>query len=420
MSSVLGPMILAAARKDLVRRWRDPWALAMWIGIPLVIGGLIVLAMGGRGGPAPRAHVFVVDRDDSFLSRLLVSALSSERAKVIEAETLEESVARERMDAGEASALLVIPEGFGEAVLEERASTLELVTNPAQRILPAIPRSALEILCEGTFYLQRVVGDELKSIAAEFTDDDDALTDLRIAEASVRMRHGIERVAPLLFPPAITVETVIPPETGPAHGERSLASLYFPSMLLMALMFIAEGLADDVWRERELGALRRIAVGPSGAVPALLGKVLAGWVLMAAISAVALAIAVVVFDIAPARVPLALLWSSFAGAVLFTLMATLKLIASTQRAAGMLGNLLLFPLLMVGGSMIPFEAMPEWLRGVGRFTPNGWSMEILKGLIYGEPRPLELALAFVGLGAIGTALLACAALRMRSFARGGA
>ena len=59
-------------RKDLLRRMADPMALLIWIGIPLVLGGLITL-ISSDGAP-PRVRVLLVDQDDSFVSGLLVGA----------------------------------------------------------------------------------------------------------------------------------------------------------------------------------------------------------------------------------------------------------------------------------------------------------------------------------------------------------
>ncbi len=43
---------LATARKDLRRSRHNLTELLMWIGIPLIIGGVIVLSFGGSGGGA--------------------------------------------------------------------------------------------------------------------------------------------------------------------------------------------------------------------------------------------------------------------------------------------------------------------------------------------------------------------------------
>jgi len=65
----------SAAAKDLRRLLRDGAALLVWIGIPLLIGGLLTLATGGRGGAAPKAVLLVSDEDDTFLTGTLLGAL---------------------------------------------------------------------------------------------------------------------------------------------------------------------------------------------------------------------------------------------------------------------------------------------------------------------------------------------------------
>ena len=48
--------VWSTAAKDWVRFRRDPAALVMWLGIPLVVGGLMTMMSGGKDGPQPQAH----------------------------------------------------------------------------------------------------------------------------------------------------------------------------------------------------------------------------------------------------------------------------------------------------------------------------------------------------------------------------
>ncbi|MEO6711075.1 MAG: hypothetical protein ABI054_04680, partial [Planctomycetota bacterium] len=53
------------AVKDLRRRLRDPIAMLLWIGLPLVIAVLIQSISGGDGGVRPRGKLLFADLDDS-------------------------------------------------------------------------------------------------------------------------------------------------------------------------------------------------------------------------------------------------------------------------------------------------------------------------------------------------------------------
>jgi len=402
----------AAARRDWIRRWRDPLALAVWLGLPLVIGGLILLANGSRGGAAPRASVLVASHDQGFLADLLVQALSSERAGLIEAERVDEPDGRARLDRGEATALLVIPAGFSAAVWSETPTRLELVTNPSQRILPGLVEESVELLGELVFYAHRVLGDALRQASnAAFSGDE-----LEVARAAVLAQRGLERIGPYVVPPALEVRASVRSAERP---KRSLAAYFAPAMLLMALLFMAEGLADDVWRERQSGTLRRVVATPGGASASLAGKLVAGWALMLCVALVASGAAAVAFDCALWRAALGALWSSLVGAAFLALFSLVKLFAGTQRAASVLGNLLVFPLLMLGGSFVPFAAMPESLARIGRFTPNGWAVGLLDELLFGAFAPSTLALGAAGVLLTLLALAAACARRMNgAFARG--
>ena len=158
--------VLTTAGKDLRRYMRDRLAALMWLGIPLVIGSLMILATGGSEGPTIQAHVLVADEDDTFLSRLLLGAMGQGRAgDIIQAERVDQHAGRQRLDRGEATALLVIPKGFSEALLKEEPTRLLLVVNPAQRILPGIVEELLRMVADGAFYVHRLVGPELRAMA---------------------------------------------------------------------------------------------------------------------------------------------------------------------------------------------------------------------------------------------------------------
>jgi ABC-type multidrug transport system permease subunit len=95
----------------------------------------------------------------------------------------------------------------------------------------------------------------------------------------------------------------------------------------------------------------------------------------------------------------------------------LQLLGSTRRGASILTNMVLFPLLMVGGSFFPFESMPGWMAAVGRVTPNGWVLSTLKDVLGGSVDAATLAARLAALVVVGAALFAFAARRVaRGFA----
>ena len=374
--------VLSVLRKELVRLAGDKTSVLLWIGLPLVIGGLITLAMGGSGGPQPRAKVLVVDRDDSFLSQLIVRALSGEGVDApVDAELVEEEAGRIRIDEGDASALLIVPTGFGEALLDESPTRLELITNPAQRILPGIVESMLELLSDATFYLHRVFEDELEELQRRI-DEEVEPTDLEVAAMAVGIRNSIEELETYLFPPAIELTIAsAEEEEDPDSAPKDIAVLFLPGMVLMALVFAAQGMSEDMWQERTQGTLRRLRASPRSMASFFAGKSLSAFVTMTGVAAVVLAIGFLYHGLAWSRWPLAVLFCGVSGLMIYLIMVPLQVLASSQRAGSILSNAIIFPMLMVGGSFFPFAAIPDWMATLGRWTPNGKSVTILEAWI---------------------------------------
>jgi ABC-2 type transport system permease protein len=405
-----------AAEKDLRRHLRDPLALALWLGIPLLVGGLISLVMGGADRPPPTAHLLVADEDGGTLSGLLVWAFGQDRqGQFLRVEQVERAAGYARIASNDGTALLVIPEGFGNAVLNEKPTKLLLVTNPSQQILPRIVREGLEMLVDGSFYVHRVIGPELREIVAG-PQDEPTFSNDTIARVSVEINKTIERVNRYLFPPVIDVKTSVDQQKS---GEQvSMVKLFVPGILFMALIFMAEGLSADVWRERDQGTLRRSACTPSSVAILLSGKLLASAIVILASTLLVLAAGMIYLNMPLARLPLALVWAAFSGVSFLLVFVLIQLHATSQRAGTVLTNSVVMPLLFIGGSFFPFEAMPDWMAAIGRWTPNGWALEHLKDILFGRAVAGSLSVAFIALLALAALLFLLSERRMRRvFAR---
>ncbi len=403
-----------SAMKDLRRRLNDRMALLMWLGIPLVIGGLMSLAMGG-GGIRPRAKLLVADLDDSLVSGALVKmAGAGGEEGLVEVTEVELAPGRELIEGGEGSGLLVIPEGFGQALSEQTPTELLLVTNPSQRILPGILREGLAMFVELVHYSQAILGSEVSALSAEPADGTGFQADALIAAQSAAINAKMRGLEGVLFPPVLEVETEIKeePDEEPAGG---IGLLLFPGILFMSLLFVAQGMSDDLWTEADTGTLRRSLATPHGLSAVLLGKVLAGGIVVTCVCTLALALGAAVFELRPSRLVPALLWASFSGTVFLPLFLLVQTFGRTKRAAGILASVLVFPLMMIGGSFFPFEAMPGWMAGIGRSTPNGLALVQFRDVLTGtaEPAGLLRALAVLSLFAAVCGLLTLRRARSR-------
>lgn len=365
--------LFATFQKDLSRWRQDPMALLLWLGIPFLIGGLITSMVDGDGGASPTGILLIHDQDESLLSGLIAGAYSqAQLGELISVEqvTLEEGTAR--INAGEASGFLIIPQGFTAAFLEEKPVTLTLKTNPAQTILPGIIEDVTEILLDLGFYVQALFAAEIEMI--QDATDSGVPQDISVADMAVQIQDKINTVSPLLLPPAFEVDIVEPPPTEP---QADIALLFLPGIVMMAILFSSQGLSSDYWKERETGTLRRLVSTPGLLSRFVYGKALAAAVVVGLLGGITLMLGFLYHDVAWSKFVPSLVWVTVSGVGLFAWFAALQMLFSNQKAAGLLTTILLFPLLMMGGSFFPLDVLPDWIAAIGRMSPNGFVVDRL-------------------------------------------
>jgi len=326
-------------------------------------------------------------------------------------EKLKQEDGRRRMNRGEASALLIIPKGFGQAVLAGQPCQLTLVKNPSQRILPGIIEEVVSGMAEAGFYLQALAGDQLRLFAGGPPQGASTFPDETVVQASVAFNRLGTRLGAYLDPPVIQLKTSVVEARGPARSNFS--ALFFPSMVFMTVLFAVLGLSGDAWEEHKQGALRRMLGTPGGVTPLLAGKLLAGAVVFLLVAMAAVACAQWLLRIPVTNPVAALLWLTPSAVALLLMMTSLQLCATSQQTAHIVAFLVVFPLGMLGGGFFPFEFMPEWMARIGRLTPNGWALVQLRALLEGPVAPVRLATLFAALLAAGAALFPLALWRLR-------
>lgn len=399
--------------KDLSRWRQDKTALLIWLGIPFLIGGLITSMIDGGGG-TPTGVLLIADEDDTLLSGLVAGAFSQEQLGdliIVKPVSVEEGNAR--INDGDASGFLTIPVGFQDAFLNETPVTLTLRTNPAQTILPGIIEDVTEILLDLGFYTQRLLGPEIQQIqnfASNNLDDD-----LFVSNVSVDIRDKISKVGPKFSPPLLDVVIVEPP---PAEPQPDMALLFLPGIILMAVLFASNSLAADYWVERQNGTLRRLVSAPGMLTGFVAGKAVAALAVMGVIAAITLLVGFAYHDVAWDKFLSSLLWVSCGGVGLFAWFAAIQMLFPNDRAANLVTMILLFPLMMAGGSFFPLEALPDWISGIGRLSPNGFIVDRLAGeLVAADAWSID-ARSWLTLLAMTVSGLALSTLRLRSgFAR---
>ena len=393
--------IVLAIRKDISRFLRDPLGLLLWLCMPVMIGVLINLALGGSDGQIPTARLMIADEDDSLLSGLLTGAMGQGAlAELINTESVTRTEGEREVYKGRATALLIVPEGFGDRFLNGEPDTLSLLTNPAQTILPGIVEEILEILTTGGGLLREFLGPQIDLISAESNTGSDTFTDQTISSIAVDVNNLMEGAGTWLFPAAITFEHVaadtatIEAGTVPEE-EKSMLWYFFPSLLTLLLIFAGLTLSSDIWEERRAGTIRRGLSVPYAVRWLVLGKFLAGSLVILTIIVLATAFGRFVLQLPHQSWFAGALFLSLTGSVLVTSMTALQVLFRTERGASMILTFIVMIMMFGGGSFFPLEAMPDFLQKVAVYLPNGWALVRYKAVIEGNAAPGELLIPVI-------------------------
>jgi ABC-type multidrug transport system permease subunit len=394
--------------KDVRRILKDPLGLLIWLFIPLMVGVLMQLAFGGQQ-TTPSARLLVADEDESLLSGLLLGALGQDQlGEMMDAEAVEREDGERVVERGRATALLVIPEGFGEAYLAGEPDTLYLLTNPAQTILPGIVQEVLEVLTTGGSLLREFLGGPIDQIVEMDVEAPGTAEDLAVADIAVQVNQLISGADQFLFPPAIAYQRIDPDTTGEESDDPfsaalggSLLGLFFPGLITMLLLFAGSSLTEDVWAERRGGTVRRALSVPVHIRWFLMGKHLAGSLVLGCVLLLGMLIGRFGLDI-PMRWWLAgTLFYAVAGWAWVAGLTAVQVATTRERGASILINVVVMVLLLAGGSFFPIEVMPAFMQPFARLTPNGWAITRFKELSSGAITPVELIPVMLALVAIG-------------------
>ena len=363
---------LSVAKLSLRKLFAEKWQLLMFLTIPMLIGGLFFLITGSGGNAKPIGKLLVTDHDKSTLSKLLIGGFNQgPLAEIFILKAATSTEAQSLMDDGDASVWLEIEEGFSEKFLYKQPTKIKLVKNPGQNILPQIAETAVGVLTDGGHYIQVLFADELRQFNDLLNGKD--VSDAQMAMMSIQIKKAIESIEKQLIPPQIKAVKV--KEEKQTTNKSSFMLHMFPGILFMSLLFAAQGLALEFWKDKSQGISSRLLSSPGGLVQYLNGKLLAGIVVFALIAVVIGLLGLFILKLSLSKIVIIIGWLMLSGLVLTNMMLFLCLLMPSEKSASIITSAMVFPLLMLGGSFFPFETMPKWMVAIGQYLPNGYLLQ---------------------------------------------
>ncbi|MCW5877840.1 MAG: ABC transporter permease [Anaerolineales bacterium] len=393
--------------KDTLRRFRDWKALAGMLAAPLLISALIGLAFGNLNDtetPISEIALAVVNHDDGELGQIYVDVLHSEDlTDLLAAENMDDlAVAQQRIREGELRAVVYIPAGFSDNLLEGAQGSdfgshaeVQVFTDPTANISPFIVQSIVEQISNG-LNSALLAGQVSALQAADYA---------HILQE--RMAGLGEAVADQLSPENFDVResrlglnVIQTGESGPAFDPYSF---FVPGMAVFFLMFSVFDGSRSILQEQTRGTLPRLITTPTPHSQIILGKMLGTFLTGLLQFALLVLASTLLFGVnwgsSPAGVALIMVLTVFAASGLGALLTSA---ARNESQAGIVVSAVSLIFGALGGSFFPASNLSGIVDLASRLTVNRWAMEGFTKLTVGragfnEILPEAGVLALIGL-----------------------
>jgi ABC-2 type transport system permease protein len=347
---------ITVTNKELRQLFRDPVSLALTIMFPILLIEIFIVIATAFGAPSYNIPVVIADLDGSSVSKILVDKLTSSPIIQVEQFLQTKEQALHTVESGIATGAIIVPRGFGDAILQNQPAYVVLQTDNSKLTAPFLIQSALS----------NAISDSQQEIFEKFGT-----------------LFGIK---------STSIEVMYRPVSGrPPSGDPIL-----PGMLgMITILGAFDDIVNAVSRERERGTFPRLVLTPVNIFSVYMGKMAATVVLNAVRTTLMLTIFVLTGLVIRGSILLIYLVTSLMA--IFTLSLGLVL-SSRVRGSSTLTILeiaISFPLFQLTGAFESPELLASEGRALTRMLPWTYGNEALRRVIY-----LGLGLNAIGIDVI--------------------
>lgn len=381
------------ALKDILVTLRDKPSVAILIAMPMVLILILGTALGGGSPEINDIDVVIVNHDQGKIGKEITDAFaeSKDLKKLFKMRKWSDAKkARAEVEKGELAAALLIPKDFSDQINAAKVVKLKVYTDPGQEIPAGIFRSVVKSIAA------RI---SAASIAAQTTKNVLSESKMVMTEEDFKqyIQSAIDELSKEDVFSAITIKEA------ESKTKRSINALdyYSAGMGVMFLIFGAMFGAFSFIGERADWTLPRLLITPTKK-PFIVGGKMLG------IFAVGITQFFILYFFTRL---LGAYWGNNLGGVVLVALATVlsttglsilfSAIAKTRRSVGAIAPLVINIMAIGGGSMLPVETFPEWLKPLHYFTINGWAIDgflkLMEGATAKTVLPNVMALTSMGL-----------------------
>ena len=382
--------------KDLKLMFRDRAALTFMLLAPflLTIGmGFVTGRFSGGSTGLSDIPVVIVNLDQGALGNALEDLFNSEElAELMEpsaSHVVDPEAARRLIESNEASAAIIIPEGFTESIIPLSASNSNEESGiiPAEDTVfgsdygqpepvqievykdPSSPTSAGVVKAVVDEFISRVEDGRTSGMTSLVGLMQSGLVNLKNIESKARaLFQNVEQTERT----AITLKTNI---EGSDAVEFDLLSYFAPGMALMFLMFTVSYGGRSILAERAGGTLPRLMISPTQTTQVLGGKVLGIFFMGVAQVGILILASTLFFQVR---------WGDALGVIVLILAAVfgttgwgmlITAFAHKPTQVANTGTIVMLIFSILGGSFINLENFPPFIQTISKISPNAWGLD---------------------------------------------
>lgn len=280
----------------------------------------------------------VVDYANTYESRELVAAFTSNGIFSVTSHPLSQRSLGEQVESGKITAGLVIPPDFNRAIAQEKTAEVQVLIDGVDANTAGIANG----------YINQIINQYSR------------------------------RLDPTLGAPLIQAQSVF------LYNPGLLSSWFLVPGVLGVVLTLTSSLVSSatVIREKDSGTLEQLLMTPADAWEILTAKIVPLFVLLMGDVLLALAIARLVFSV-PFRGSL-LLFLSLAGLYVFVGIGVgirLATIARNQQQVVLTSFFINLPLIQLSGAIAPIESMPKFFQYVSLVNPLRHFVAIARGIL---------------------------------------
>jgi len=356
---------LDIARRDLLDLWRSKMLLFFFILFPILLMSMFGYIYppvpksnpntGSIGTAFPNLPVSLVQMDNGQSANLVAAQfiqISQQQGLFTVTQTASYQAARTQLVQGNLKGIIVIPEGFSDALAGGQPATVEVTVDETNPTTASVVQSEISAVFN-------IIGSQISSQKISSMDPGNS-------------------VNPTFVIQPISV-TQVPLISGVASSFQFLAPGF---MALTVITGSLQGVATAISREKEQGTMDGLLVAPIPHRSIILGKVGAQTVRGLIQGFLILGLSMVLFGVQIYGNPLIMLIVMVLGTASFVGVGIiLTAVAPDQETAQMMTVLLQFPMMFISGILFPIDQLPGWLQYIGKGLPLYYAADALRKVI---------------------------------------